>query len=131
MVISEVGGNGKHETHVTAQQLLPHLNSDATERSLEHLRPEECEEGDIRSFVCDTCSFSDLFELDLHHTIILVTLRVQTGEDIQTLIPTLLRGKPTWRFREETQGKSQDQTWYCLDAPCDSEGGGASDSLDW
>jgi len=54
--------------------------------------------------------------------ILQVSFRVDIGNNIVSLFPTSLGGKPTWRFGKEEKEDEKNDSRDHLESPCGSEG---------
>jgi hypothetical protein len=79
-----------------------------------------CEAG-LSLLTLETKSLFDLLVFSENLWVVHVTTAVEAGQNLESLLPTVLGGEPTRRAREEEETDEQDGAGDGLDAPRNAE----------
>ena len=112
-----------HDVH--ASQLRPDLSEDTNVNAVDHVGLEQLHEGNVGVLAFKLDHLTNLIKLKLHEGTVGVTLAVNQGKNGLCLLPSVVTGEPTRRFRQKQETNTKDDSRNHLQTPRNTEGLGA------
>lgn len=114
----------KQLTHnVHSSELGPDLTEQTDQSTVKHLRLEKVQVGDVGVLALQLALITDILKLEGNEGVATVTLAVDKGQNIVSLLPAVSTSEPARRLGQEEHGAEQKDSRDHLKTPGDTPRG--------